>query len=214
LQIFNQTRISLKTLTSETNMKLSNYNGPSMNPTFWPGDGLRVVPYGGKRIRRGDVVAFPDPNGMRNVVHRVIKVNTDGIRTRGDNSNSPDPWVLKPEDITGRVVSVHKRNKSYIVAGGKKGMILGIILTVKNGLKTRLFQILHPVYRWSARTGLFQALFSPLIRPQILYFKHPRGTELHIVLGPWVIGRRLQGANEWQIKRPFRLFVDVEKLKF
>ena len=195
-------------------MKLSNYNGPSMNPTFWPGDGLRIVSYEGKRIRSGDVVAFTNPINGRNIVHRVIKVNTDGIRTRGDNNNSLDPWVLKPEDITGRIVAVHRRNKWRSIASGEKGVVLGSILRMKSDLSKRTSKILRPLYHWLARTGLFQALFSPLIRPQILYFKRPRGAELHLVLGIWVIGRRLQGVNEWQIKRPFRLFVDVEKLKF
>jgi hypothetical protein len=196
-------------------MKLSNYNGPSMNPTFLPGDGLRVVPYEGKRIRRGDVVAFPNPyNSGRNIVHRVIKVDSEGIRTRGDNSNSLDPWVLKPEDITGRIVAVHRRNKWHAIASGKKGAALGSILRIKKELSKRSLNILSPLYHWLAKTGLFQTLVSPLIRTQILYFKRPGCTELHIVLGIWVIGRRLQEANEWQIKRPFRLFVDVEKFKF
>ena len=194
-------------------MELSNYNGPSMNPTFWPGDGLRVVPYDGQRICCGDVVAFTNPINGRNIVHRVIKVNTDGIRTRGDNSNSMDPWVLKPEDITGRIVAVHRRNKWRSIASGEKGVVLGSILRMKSDLSKHTLKILRPLYHWLARTGLFQALFSPLIRPKILCFKRPRGAELHLVLGPWVIGRRLQGANEWQIKHLFRLFVEVEKLK-
>ncbi len=190
------------------------YNGPSMNPTFSPGDGLRVVPYDGRKICCGDVVAFPDPSGNRNVVHRVIGVDSEGIRTQGDNNNSVDPWVLKPEDIIGRVVSARRGNKALTIVGGKAGVLLSSILRKKKNLLKRSFIILHPLYRWLAGTGLFQALFLPLIRPRIHCFNRRGGTELHLVLGSWIIGKRLPGSDEWDIKRPFRLFVDVEKLKF
>jgi len=196
-------------------MELSNYyNGPSMNPTFWPGDGLKVVPYDGREICCGDVVAFSLPNGSRNVVHRVIGVDSEGIRTQGDNNNSVDPWVLKPEGIIGRVVSARRGNKALTIVDGKAGVLLSSILRKKRDLLKQLFIILHPLYRWLAGTGLFQAMFSPLIRPQILCFNRYRGNELHLVLGSWIIGWRLPGADEWHIKRPFRLLVDVEKLKF
>jgi signal peptidase len=195
-------------------MELSNYNGPSMNPIFWPGDGLKVVPYEGKRICCGDVVVFPSPKGGRNVVHRVIKIDSKGIRTRGDNNNNTDPWVLKPENIIGRVVTAHRGNMTLTIVGGKAGVLLGSILRKKKGLLKQSFIILHPLYRWLAGTGLFQALVSPLIRPRIRCFNRHGGTELHLVLGSWVIGRRLPELDEWHIKRPFRLFVDVKSLRF
>jgi signal peptidase len=192
----------------------NNYNGPSMNPTFLPGDGLKVAPYDGRGICCGDVVVFPDPNGNRNVVHRVVGVDSEGIRTKGDNNNKVDPWVLKPEDIIGRVISAHRGNRSLTVVDGKAGVLLSLILRKKRDLLKRLFIILHPLYRWLAGTGLFQTLFLPVIRPRIRCFNRCGGTELHLVLGSWRIGRRLPESDEWDIKRPFRLFVDVEKLKF
>ena len=192
----------------------NNYNGPSMNPTFWPGDGLKVVPYGDRAICCGDVVVFPYPSGNLNAVHRVIMVDSEGIRTQGDNNSKADPWVLKPEDIIGRVVSAHRGNNALVIVDGKAGVLLSSILRKKKDLLKRSFIILHPLYRWLAGTGLFQTLFLPLIRPRIRCFNCRGGMELHLVLGPWIIGRRLPGSDEWDIKRPFRLFVDVEKLKF
>ncbi len=192
----------------------NNYNGPSMNPTFLPGDGLKVAPYDGRGICCGDVVVFPHPSDNRNIVHRVIGVDSKRIRTQGDNSNNIDPWVLKPEDIIGRVVSAHRGNKALAIVDGKAGVLLSSILRKKKDLLKLSFIILHPLYRWLAGTGLFQALFLPLILPRIRCFNRRGGKELHLVLGAWIIGRRLPGSDKWDIKRPFRLFVDVEKLKF
>ncbi len=195
-------------------MELSNYNGPSMNPTFWPGDGLKVDPYDGREICYGDVVVFSHPSDNQNIVHRVIGVDSEGIRTQGDNNNNIDPWVLKPEEITGRVASAHRGNKALTIFDGKTGVLLSSILRKRKDLLNRLFIILHPLYRWLAETGLFRTLFLLLIRPRIRCFNCRGGTELHLVLGSWIIGRRLPGSDEWDIKRLFRLFVDVEKLKF
>jgi hypothetical protein len=194
-------------------MEFSNYyNGPSMNPTFCPGDGLKVVPYDGREICCGDIVAFPDPSGNRNVVHRVIGVDSEGIRTQGDNNNNIDPWVLQSEDIIGRVVSANRGNKVLAIVDGKAGVLLSSILRKKRDLLKRSFIILHPIYRWLAGTGLFQTLFLPLICPRVRCFNRYGGTELHLVLRSWRIGRRLPGSDEWDIKRPFRLFVDVDSL--
>ena len=193
-------------------MALASYNGPSMNPTFWPGDGLKVAPYKGREICCGDIVAFPHPNGSRTIVHRIARIDSQGIMTRGDNNNRVDPWVLKPEDIIGRVVTARRGNKALTLVGGKSGVLSGLILRKKKVLLKRSCIILHPLYRWLAGTGVFQALFSPLVRPRIRSFNRPRGMELHVVLGPWAIGRRLPESYEWDIKRPFRLFVDVDSL--
>lgn len=198
-------------------MELSNYNGSSMNPTFWPGDGLRIVPYEGKRIHCGDVVVFPQPNRDRNVVHRVVEVSLDGIRTRGDNNSNVDKWSLRPEDITGRVVTAYRKNRSFSVAGGRQGVVLAYIFGLKRKMDVIIRSVyiaLHPLYRKLSETGIFQTWLSSLFKTKIVSFKRRWGTELHLVLGTMVIGWHKPGMEEWHIIRPFRLFVDVKKLEY
>ena len=77
-----------------------NYSGHSMNPTFKAGDGLMVLPYGRRNARPGDVIVFCSPESGRNVVHRVVRVDSKGIMTRGDNSILEDPWVLNPRTLS------------------------------------------------------------------------------------------------------------------
>ena len=80
-----------------------NYSGPSMNPTLKAGDSLRVAPYENTRINVGDVVVFHTPERERHVTHRVISVDSRGVRTRGDNNNKTDSWLLRPDEIIGRI---------------------------------------------------------------------------------------------------------------
>jgi hypothetical protein len=50
------------------------------------------------------------------------------------------------------------------------------------------------------------------MRPRVISFNREGGTELQLVMGRKVIGRRLEGKSGWNIRRPFRLFVDEEAL--
>jgi hypothetical protein len=145
-------------------------------------------------------------------VHRVVEINEVGIITRGDNSNTNDPWILKSEDIIGRVVSVKRRNRTLRVHGGKTGVLWSIILRIKKLLANGISSGLRPAYHWLINTGLFHRWLSSLVKMKILYFHRPNGTEMQLVLGRRVIGRRMPGTNKWLITRPFRLFIDESSL--
>jgi hypothetical protein len=46
----------------------------------------------------------------------------------------------------------------------------------------------------------------------VISLNRDAGTELQLVMGRRVIGRWLPGKSGWNIRRPFRLFVDEESL--
>lgn len=191
--------------------ELNNYTGPSMNPTFKAGDGLVVAPYKDKKIRPGDVITFRPKDRSHNVVHRVIRVDRHGVHTRGDNNNKVDPWILTPDDIIGRVVSVKRKYREFPVSGGFRGRVYGFFILRCTMLIRKAPGILHSIYHFVSNTGLFRKLL-PLSNTQILSFKRPNGTELQLVMGKRIIARRLPGSEQWQIKRPFRLFIDEKIL--
>ncbi|WP_051551414.1 signal peptidase I [Nocardioides sp. URHA0020] len=61
----------------------------------------RVVPVSDLRV--GDVVTFRAPGDSEQdamVTHRIIAIEPDGIRTKGDAVAAPDPWVLRTEGPT------------------------------------------------------------------------------------------------------------------
>jgi nickel-type superoxide dismutase maturation protease len=81
--------------------------GESMWPTLVPGDRLLVVRT--RRVRRGDLVAVPDPRERgRTIVKRVALVERDAVTVVGDNAGaSTDSRVFGPvdrRDLRGRVV--------------------------------------------------------------------------------------------------------------
>jgi hypothetical protein len=192
--------------------KSMNYIGSSMDPTLKPGIQLHVRAYNGQKIRRGDVIVFIPPGRDSKIVHRVTSVNSDGIRTRGDNCNHADDWVLRRENILGRVVAAQRRNRRLRVFGGLWGHLLSVAIRATKSIDSNLTSMLRPFYQWLARAGVFRRWLPSGMRPRVISFNRDAGTELQLVMGQRVIGRRLEGKTGWHIRRPFRLFVDEASL--
>jgi hypothetical protein len=183
-----------------------------MNPSLKAGDGLSVIPYEARKVCIGDVVVFRLPGGNHDVVHRVVSVASEGVRTQGDNNSQIDPWVLQSGDIIGRVVSARRGSNSVTILGGTWGRVLAPALRTKKQLNRTISKILHPAYHALARSELFRS-FLPLHRKmRVVSFNRSGGKELQLLLGKRVIGRRPTGRDQWQITRPFRLFIDESSL--
>ena len=189
-----------------------NYLGPSMNPTFKTPDYLQIIPYNGKKIRAGDVVVFSPPGESRKIVHRVVAAGSAGIRTRGDNNTDMDPWVLRPENILGRVAGVQKGERWRRVWGGPWGQVFVLVVRIYDKIDAAISLLLHPLYHWLAKTGALKHLLKGSFKARILSFNRRGGKEFQLILGSRVVGQRLPGTNSWQIKRPFRLLVDESTL--
>jgi signal peptidase I len=192
--------------------KTINYIGPSMSPLLKPGDRLQIIIYGSQEIRRGDVIVFISPEDGSKVAHRAVSVNSHVIKTRGDNCDKVDPWVLSPEHIVGRVVFAQRGNRRFRVFGGLWGHVLAVAIRATKSIDSNLTSLLRPFYQWLARAGVFRRWLPSRMRPRVISFNRDAGTELQLVMGRRVIGKWLPGRTGWSIIRPFRLFVDEASL--
>ena len=192
--------------------KSMNYIGSSMNPTLKPGVRLHVRAYQGQKIRRGDVIVFIPPGRDCNIVHRVTLVNSDGIRTRGDNRNHEDDWVLRRDNILGCAVSALRGKKRIRVFGGLLGHSFAMAIRAVKSIDSILSALLRPFYQGLARAGVFRRWLPACMKTTAISLSHPAGMELQLLMGKRVIGRWLPGKSGWHIRRPFRLFVDEKSL--
>jgi signal peptidase len=192
--------------------KLIFYRGPSMNPTLKVPDMLYLLPYQDGRILPGDVVVFRPPNSKRLVVHRVVSVDAEAIRTRGDNNRRIDPWVITPDRVIGRVVEAQRGSRYRSLSSGARGRIHLQVVRANRALALKLARLLAPVYHRLARRGVFRRWLPRRRRMRVVSFERPGGRELRLLLGRSVIGHRVPGGNGWEIRPPFRLFVDEESL--
>ena len=77
--------------------------GGSMSPTINMGDLVIVNPTDFEEVEVNDVIAFRDRDRNIPVTHRVVNITEGGLITKGDANEDPDHWVVKPDDIIGKV---------------------------------------------------------------------------------------------------------------
>jgi len=188
------------------------YKGPSMNPVLKTPDILHLIPYGEKQIRPGDVIVFIPPGGDTKVVHRVVSADAQGIRTKGDNNKGADQWLLQQADIIGRLVRIERGGRQLPVYGGTLGKIQASIAKSIRIVQSGMRQLFVPIYRGLARSGALKTWVSARMKTKVISFAREEGTELQLVIGSRVIGRRPPGKTYWLIRRPFLLFIDDTSL--
>lgn len=191
---------------------LFGYSGTSMIPTFHDLDLLEVAPYDGAPVTPGDVIVFQPPERDHQVVHRVVAVGPDGIRTRGDNCLSDDLWLLHPADITGRVVTARRRGTRRPVAGGRAGVLASYALRWRRLLARALKPLLRPLYHATIYSGVLRPLLPRSLRPRVVTFYAGGRAYPKLLLGNLAVGRYDYRRGQWMIQRPWRLFVDERVL--
>jgi signal peptidase I len=191
---------------------LAAYVGPSMHPTLREAVIIEIKPYGNRPMKVGDVVFFHSPGSNQTIVHRIVRLTPEGIFTRGDNNRRDDAFALRPEHITGRVVAAWQGNKNRSIAGGRRGRLIGRWVIGKRLLDRNIVYLLHFFYTTLTQWKFLTALLPVGLRPKIVVFQNKGIRRLCIMLGRRIIGRYDDRRQQWQIRRPFRLIVDVHKL--
>ncbi len=82
--------------------------GSSMEPTIKLGSVVGLAEISPANVQKGDIIAFTVDQMDIPVTHRVLeRIEENGVyrfRTQGDNVEDPDPWVVEPGNILGKVV--------------------------------------------------------------------------------------------------------------
>jgi signal peptidase I len=184
-----------------------------MNPTLGEADLLKIEPYSDRRPEVGDVVLFVPPGDARQVVHRTVRVMQQGIRTRGDNSCLDDDWLLQPDQLVGRITGAWRGDRHRKIAGGRAGWLYARSLRWRRALDAGISRLLHPLYRAAAYRGRLARLLPLRLRPRLVAYETRGRRQVHLLMGKNIIGRYDAARDQWQIRRPFRLFVDKNALQ-
>lgn len=90
----------------QTNARLFYVITGSMEPLIPTGSVVLSKKLAGDERTVGSVIVFDDVDNNRITAHRVVEVQADGFVTRGDANEYRDRYLVKPQDIIGRVVGV------------------------------------------------------------------------------------------------------------
>ena len=203
----------LQTVKEKYKSAFSTCSGPSMYPTLRNGDGLVLEKFRSfDEIIVGDIITYPHPDPAKSfdVVHRIIKIEEEGVITRGDNNNKVDPYLVRFEDIKGKVKAVKRNNKEIKLKNGSTGYILHKIMLFRK----YSFNFLYPLRMLSAaieESGLLRML-HPLIKLEKMNVTNKSKKEILLIYKGRVIGRKNVKNNKWKIKFPYKLIIDKRKI--
>lgn len=197
---------------NSTHISFCVHTGFSMNPILQNFDILEIEPYKNRQICTGDIICFQIPDKSEipvKIIHRIIKINSKGIYTRGDNSKNIDPWILSSHNIHARVTGLSRSGRHITIAGGKNGIRAGFTARQYCAV-TRIFsKFLSASYHYLAETDIFTRLLPAHMRPCIITYQKKH---VHIMIGKTMAGRYDDTLKRWIIKKPFRLFVNEKSL--
>jgi hypothetical protein len=150
---------------------------------------------------------------VQDVVHRVMSVTAAGISTKGDGNRTVDPWVLPAHHLKGRVVAAQRGTQRRVVAGGRPGRRVERIVRLGYWTWRLVGQPPHRLYEYLVHQGPFDRLLPRRQKPRQIRYQVRGRAFLKLVAAGREIGRYDNRRRAWQIKRPYRLFVDEQALE-
>lgn len=96
--------------------------GQSMSPFIRGGDLATLVPLKGRAARRGDVVAFRS-GGQWLVIHRVVEIQGEKVRTRGDGLRRGDE-AIQATDVMALVTAVKRGGRRHRLGFRREGVVI------------------------------------------------------------------------------------------
>ena len=81
------------------------YSG-SMEPAIPVGSIVVIKPVDPETLTIGDIICFKiESESPTTVTHRIINITAQGFITKGDANEDPDTWIVKKENVVGKVIA-------------------------------------------------------------------------------------------------------------
>ncbi len=188
------------------------YRGLSMNPTFYEPEMLTIKPYSGKEPKKGDVICYKVDQKGESIVHRVISVRGSEIKTRGDNNAIADSYKVEKSAIIGRVIASRRGKEKRTIYGGFIGVL--DMYWSRGYRKANLFisKLLYKSYHYLACSGVFRKLKPKNMIFKVVVFDRYSQKYPKLILNGRTVGTFDFIDLKWKINRPYRLFVNEQKL--
>ena len=135
-------------------IKVLTVTGNSMEPVISEKDVVVVLPSDYAQLEKGDIIAYKHEVEGKEFLftHRIVDINDDGFRTKGDALDEIDPYIVKPTEIVG----VFKFKIPYLgtfirFANTTPGFVLLIIIPAALIIATEIKNIVRIWYSKSKK---------------------------------------------------------------
>ncbi|MBN1315678.1 MAG: hypothetical protein JXA42_09430 [Anaerolineales bacterium] len=160
------------------------------------------------QIEPGDIVAFlcPDTMGkMEKWAHRVIKISSSGLLTRGDNNLGFDSQLLTAKQLLGRVTHVEHNGVVRPVQGGWFGLLRARILWSKIHVRNLVVKLGRRPYKLLRKSRLVPRIWRPIITRITL--ETDRGELIKFVSQDRTVARWWPDTGRFECRWPYDLVI-------
>jgi hypothetical protein len=185
-----------------------------MNPTLMEPELIEVKTISADEIKKGDVILFHRPEDNTNIVHRVVGIPDNSFRTRGDNNRHADSFSVTPDAIIGLAVASWRGSSKRMIHNGNWGRFISWLLLGRIYALMIVGRLLPDAYRFISWicSPLTQRILPGRLQPRIVRYPEHALYRYQLFIGKKFIGRCHATTGAWEIRRPYRLFVDINKL--
>ncbi|MCL6579865.1 MAG: signal peptidase I [Candidatus Bathyarchaeota archaeon] len=82
------------------------YTG-SMEPAIPVGSIVVIKPANPETLKVGEIICFKiESESSTTVTHRIFNITDEGFITKGDANEDPDQWIVREENVIGKVIAV------------------------------------------------------------------------------------------------------------
>jgi len=164
-----------------------------------------------RELNPGDIIVYRLSNRSKNIVHRIIKVRGNGYMTRGDNNRTPDDYIVKFDSVIGKVLSVKRGTKTIRISGERAGLLLHRKLTIRKTVIRFFLKVPVLISRMIDKSKIL-TLFHPLIKADVILIKRGNSSSEILVYKNGLIGKKCMNSGGWEIRFPYKYFINKEKL--
>jgi signal peptidase I len=188
------------------------FNGWSMYPVLKPGDTVHIDTTSLDNLRIGDVVVFRNTQNKL-IAHRIVYQNDFDFITAGDNNAQYDDEILKPDRIVGKVTLVQSGRATKHIRGGAIGIVKASLRRKQLSLWKWIAYLFGSFYKKLAKNSPIS--MKSFVRPHlnVIRFSYLGKHEHQLMFFKHRIGRFSQDSGSWQIRPPFRFFVDTDQIR-
>jgi signal peptidase I len=185
------------------------YTGPSMSPTFRPGQML-YVRTGVQYLAPGDVIVLAQSIASGGyVTHRIVAVTPSGVITRGDNNARVDDGVVLSDQIIGRVEMVDDSGRIKPVLGGKRALWLAQARWGVRRVERVIRLFFGTPYRALRASTTIRSTLRRIIMPRFEYVavQTSQGTLVKTLHRGKVVARWYPKTRRFECNKPYDLIL-------
>ena len=183
------------------------YHGRSMRHTFRSGDCIYFKSVPLESLRAGDVIVYSgEDSGSEDVIHRILKVGSSFLLTRGDNNSYDEIEKICLTRILGKAIYYERSGSRRKVTGGFAGEFRARLLNRAGVIRLSV----RKVYSLLRKSGIVRLFWKPKITT--ISISTDPASVVRLLHRGKTIGKFCRDQRKLSLRKPYDLVIKMKDL--